>query len=123
MTGQTLDDAYVKYTSHKATSKQRGIAFELSYGEWREIWGLRLKDRGKKVGQLAMLRTRDEGGYSVGNVRIGTVKENRQEAGVVLRVKSAQIPKARADYAYTPPKADAWMWRKDVFKEYSEDDE
>ena len=115
--------SYRKYQSHRSNAKRRGIEFDLTYDEWLEIWGQKLEDRGRLSGQYGMLRTRDEGGYTVGNVRIGTPKENQQEAAVAKKVKSAQTRKPFADFCPRPPTETAWMWRKNVFAEYSEDEE
>ncbi len=112
-----------KYKSHQYNAKQRGIAFDLTYEQWLEIWGEKLEKRGVKAGQLGMLRTRDEGGYSLGNVRIGTPRENMQEAAVARKVKRSQIPKEK-DSKYIEPVRTSWIeGRNKVFLEYSEDDE
>lgn len=112
-----------KYKKQKYNAKQRGIAFDLTYEQWLEIWGEKLEKMGVKAGQLGMLRTRDEGGYSLGNVRIGTPRENMQEAAVARKVKRSQIPKEK-DSKYTEPVRTSWIeGRNKVFLEYSEDDE
>jgi len=113
-----------KYNQHKGTAKARGIEFDLSFDDWKQIWEGNFHKRGTGSGQLGMLRTRDEGGYTKGNVRLGTPKENQQERAVVLAVKKAQTPKPTAGgYYVTPPSRGSWLWRKDVFAEYSEDEE
>lgn len=117
------DSSYKKYLAHKSSAKQRGIEFDLTYDDWLTIWGQKLTDRGRLAGQYGMLRTRDEGGYSVGKVRIGTPKENAQEASVARRVARAQARNPSHDYRMSPPANTSWIGRHNVFKEYSEDDE
>lgn len=78
-------EARDKYLRHKNCAKQRGIEFDLTFDEWLEIWGDRLDQRGKRGGQYQMCRTRDEGAYRPGNVRIATVAENQEEAGDTKR--------------------------------------
>ena len=112
-----------QYESHKSSAKSRGIEFALSFEEWKEIWGDKIHQRGTGAGQLGMLRLRDEGGYTKDNVRIGTPKENRQEAAVAYRVKKAQAPVKGSDFRVTAPARGAWLWRSDVFREYVEEEE
>ncbi len=69
-----------KYQQHKHGAKARGIEFDLTFDEWRSIWGQHLANRGVHRGQMNMCRTRDEGGYTPGNVRIDTVESNHAEA-------------------------------------------
>ncbi len=78
-------EARDKYNRHKNSAKQRGIEFDLSFDEWLEIWGDRLSQRGKAAHQFQMCRTRDEGAYRSGNVRIATAAENHSEAGDTRR--------------------------------------
>lgn len=118
-----MDSVKTLYDAHKNSAKARGIEFSLSFDEWKEVWGDKLHLRGRGAGQLGMLRTRDEGGYTKGNVRLGTPKENQQESAVVYRVKKSQAPVTNSDYRVTPPSRGAWLWRNDVFKEYVEEEE
>jgi len=118
-------DTYRKYYMHKKGAERRGIEFDLTYEEWLEIWGSRLADRGRGSSQFGMLRTRDEGGYSVGNVRLGTPKENQQERAVVARVAKAQSSWASSQQKNAAhPVSTSWvMSRSRVFDEYVEEDE
>ena len=112
-----------KYNTHKANAKRREIPFELTYEQWLEIWGDKISLMGRKKGQLGMLRTRDEGGYSLGNVRIGTHKENTQEAAVAKKVQRSQIPKEK-ETKHIEPVRTSWIEsRNKVFLEYFEEDE
>ena len=104
-----MDITRQKYRQHKSSAKARGIEFSLSFEEWKSIWGQHIAQRGRGADQLGMLRTRDQGGYEVGNVRLGTPKENRQES---LDVRVGPIGNCR------------WLSkRKYVFDEYVEDEE
>ena len=112
-----------KFNAHKASAKQRGIAFTLTYEQWLEVWGDRLQNMGRGSDQYGMLRTRDEGGYEMGNVRIGSPKENQQERAVVGLVKRSQLPKEQ-EFILAPPVRTSWMYdRNRVFLEYSEENE
>lgn len=118
-----MDDLKVKYETQKRNAKHRGIEFDLSFQEWKDIWDGKFHLRGKKAGQLGMLRNRDEGGYTVGNVRLGTPKENQQEAAVASLVKRAGIPKKTTEYINLPTSGSWLLRRYDVFKPYVEEDE
>ena len=121
--GASMDSLKSQYESHKSSAKARGIEFALSFEEWEEIWGGKIHQRGTGADQLGMLRFRDEGGYTKGNVYLGTPKENRQEAAVAYRVKKSQAPVKSSDFAVTAPARGVWLWRADVFKEYVEEEE
>lgn len=111
-----------KFNEHKASAKKRGIAFALTYEQWLEVWGDKLPNRGRGSNQYGMLRTRDEGGYELGNVRIGTPKENHQEKAVVAFVKRA--PRKPVDVLCPYPVRTSWIeGRNKVFLEYSEENE
>jgi hypothetical protein len=113
-----------KYAQQRANAAKRGIEFDLTFDEWREIWGGNFHRRGTGAAQLGMLRTRDEGGYSVGNVRLGTPKENQQERSVCLSVSRAQNWKKDEFSAKIAPLADtSWIRKRYVFDEYVENDE
>ncbi len=112
-----------KYSVHKAHAKERGVEFTLTYAEWLEVWGEKINQRGRGPDQFGMLRHRDEGGYTPGNVYIGTPKQNRQEKVVGDMVKSAQGHKTPSAYRPKPPNEGAWLLRRDVFKESCENDE
>ena len=113
-----------KYNLHKANAKQRGLEFTLTYEQWLEIWGDELAEMGRCSGQKVMARTRDEVGYTLGNVRIATVAETSQDRAVAYRVSRSQIPTKPLDYRKSLPKAECFLTnRHDVFAEYVEDDE
>jgi hypothetical protein len=71
------------YVAHRNAARQRGIGFDLTFDEWRSIWGDKFSQRGRSVGQYQMCRTGDTGPYAVGNVRIDTMQANRRERTVI----------------------------------------
>ena len=80
MRGTALkDETKAKYNAHKHGAKARGIEFTLSYEQWLAIWGDKISLRGRGASEMGMLRTRDEGGYTSDNVRLGTPQENSQD--------------------------------------------
>ena len=114
----------IKYSQQKANAANRGIEFDLSFDEWREIWDGKFHLRGKCSGQLMMLRNRDEGGYSISNVRLGTPKENQQERVVCQMVDKAQNWKKNEKSKPIPSLHDSsWIRKRYVFDEYFEEDE
>lgn len=113
-----------KYRMHKSSALQRGVEFDLTFDEWMEIWGDRLKDIGTGSKKLGMLRTRDEGGYSVGNVRLGTPKENVNDRSVAYHSSKTHTHRTDSDYRVSLPKEVCFLSnRHNVFKEYVEDEE
>lgn len=74
-----LPDPKAKYNTHKATAKQRGIEFKLSFPEWWSLWKPYYAMRGTKKGCYCMCRKLDSGHYEVGNVRIDLVQSNGHE--------------------------------------------
>lgn len=115
-----------KYAQHKRGAAERGIPFTLTYAEWLQVWGDKIEQRGVHADQLGMLRTRDEGGYELGNVRLGTPKENRQEWAVGHKVRKAVNGAAyfRTGKAQEFDNAASWLGgRNHAFDEYVEDEE
>lgn len=119
-----MDEQRLKYEEHRRNAKKRGIEFEITFEEWKDIWSGKYHMRGPKSGQLGMLRTRDEGAYKAGNVRLGTPKENHQERAVCDLVSRAQNWRREAVVTKQPALADtAWIRKRYVFDEYLEEDE
>ena len=75
----SIDIRRLRYNQHKASAKSRGIEFDLTFDEWWAIWAEHFNQRGRRSHEMNMCRTRDEGGYSVGNVRIDTSASNQAE--------------------------------------------
>ncbi len=81
------------YTQHKGNAKEREVEFILTFEEWMKIWldSGRWSKRGCKNNQYCMSRFGDKGAYTIGNVRIATVEENREEnkkVGLALAERS-----------------------------------
>lgn len=85
-----------QYAQHKANAKKRGIEFKLTFEQWRDIWGDKLVQRGRRVGQLVMCRINDEGAYEVGNVFLGTPARNGASRRMAYENKAGKESK----YAY-----------------------
>lgn len=66
-----------KYNLHRNTAKERGIAFNLTFAEWWNLWKDHWNERGKS---MCMCRTGDTGAYEIGNVRIDTYSNNKLES-------------------------------------------
>ncbi len=111
------------YATHKSSAAARGVPFELSFEQWWAIWEENYGRRGVASDQLGMCRTRDEGGYSIGNVRLDTPKGNAAD-----RVLANKVRKAPAAFRFgegrhlTAKEGLAWCTR-DVFAPYTEEEE
>jgi len=70
------------WIQHKASAKQRGIGFHLSYGDWMRIWRAsgHLHQRGVTSSAYVMGRLGDVGPYASSNVAIITQHENLLQA-------------------------------------------
>jgi hypothetical protein len=82
-----------KYTTKRRDAELRGIPFNLSYEEFKDLLkdaGITYKDIGSFKGQYCLCRKGDLGGYVVGNCSYKLTEENREEAlrSVVLNGKS-----------------------------------
>lgn len=122
--GERMNDWQRQYAQQKRNAGQRGIPFDMTYAQWLEVWGDKIARRGRGRDDLVMCRTRDEGGYSVGNVRIDSPKGNMQEAAVCRKVeKSASAYVGSSLKGGGPGCAPDWMRRGNVFDEYTEDEE
>lgn len=67
-----------KYKMQERNAQARGIPFLLSYEQWLAIWidSGKLNQRGRGAEKFCMCRNGDDGPYQVGNVFIGTGREN-----------------------------------------------
>lgn len=66
------------YLDQRHTSKQRGVAFELTFEEFEEFWSEGFPARGRGRDDLCMARFGDEGPYQIGNIYVTTNSENKQ---------------------------------------------
>ena len=69
---------YGKYSDHKNRAIHGGLAFTLTFEEWWSLWKHHWEERG--LGGKVMCRFKDQGGYTLGNVRIDTQANNNQES-------------------------------------------
>jgi hypothetical protein len=67
-----------KYKMQEQNALARGIPFLLSFEQWLSIWteSGKLDQRGRGADKFCMCRNGDVGPYEVGNVFIGTGREN-----------------------------------------------
>lgn len=90
----------VAFYTHRASARQRGIPFRLTFGQWLGIWKRsgRLSRRGCRTGQYVMARFGDQGAYEVGNVRIVTAYQNNVERNILYDYNRAvtTLPRPRA---------------------------
>ena len=77
------------YSVQKAGAKWRGIAWELEYWEWLQIWDEsgHSHERGMRKGEWVMSRPGDHGPYSAANVRIVRCETNIREARSIERTR------------------------------------
>lgn len=112
------------FKAQKASAAGRGIAFSLTFEDWWALWAPHWHRRGTGRDDMQMCRTRDEGGYELGNVRIATQRENAAEHGVMMRVKRAPMAFRRGVTKEVSVGAAAdWAWRGFVFHEYRDENE
>lgn len=76
-----------KYMIQRCNASKRGIAWNISYEEWLEVWRASGKwaSRGIGPGTYCMSRLGDEGPYSVENVSIIPNLDNSFAGGVKAR--------------------------------------
>ena len=73
------------YRMQRVNAARRGIAFELTFDEWLGVWqasGHLAERGGRKRGQYVMARPKDQGAYTLGNVQIVRMEDNRAEQTV-----------------------------------------
>ena len=72
----------IAFWTQRGRAKNRGIAFNLSFDEWLNVWlsSGRLTERGRGKDHYCMSRINDEGAYEIDNVFIQTFEENVAEA-------------------------------------------
>lgn len=86
------------YKDHMYSAKQRGVTFNLTFGQWINIWEAsgQLDNRGRRVGQYVMGRYNDKGAYEVGNVKIILASVNNSEGNLGRVITPAQKAKFSA---------------------------
>jgi len=80
-----VDPFEKRFKMQRLIAKHRGIAWELPYWEWLQIWqdSGHLHERGTHGGQWVMGRNGDQGPYSASNVKIIRVEQNNHGAAMV----------------------------------------
>lgn len=84
------------FCDQRLTAASRGIPFLLTFEQWLDIWqeSGHLGQRGRGPGRYCMARFGDRGAYEIGNVRIATNRENREEQA--LNISDETREKMRA---------------------------
>jgi hypothetical protein len=91
-----LTEQKKKYSAQKNNAKYRGIEFKLTFDEWWDLWQPFYARRGTKVDSLMMCRTLDSGAYEVGNVTIGTGRDNARTRRIVNNI--AKVKEMQKEY-------------------------
>lgn len=118
-----FQDPLKAFCAHRHGAAQRGIAFKFTPQEWWELWAPHWHRRGTSAGQLCMCRTRDEGAYESGNVRIDTTSSNHEERGQMYRERQLAAGRLPANQRrYNRGTAD-WLARSRTLRPYEEEDE
>jgi hypothetical protein len=79
------------FKEQRINARNRGIAFDLTFAQWWAIWTASGKwsSRGKAYDRYVMTRPGDQGGYTVGNVIIKTLRENFTEHHARRRARAS----------------------------------
>jgi len=72
------------YKAQKSNARTRGIPFMLTFEQWMAIWieSGKLDQRGRGAQKFCMCRNNDVGPYEIGNVFIGTGRENVRDGNL-----------------------------------------
>lgn len=121
---EDLSSPRVRYAQHKASAKQRGLTFTLTFEQWWSLWEPHWHRRGRGAQEMCMCRKADKGGYELGNVRIATNKENVQERALELRVARGQRGRRfqSREHRSDVGQAAGWIQKYSAFDDYSEED-
>ena len=87
------------YRMQKSNAKTRKIPFLLTFEEWLTIWNNsgKLAQRGRGADKFCMCRVKDFGAYEIGNVFIGTGRENVRDGNLgKLDSKETKLKKSKA---------------------------
>lgn len=73
-----------QFQIHRASAKDRGIEFKLSFEQWEMWWkeSGHYHERGRGVGKYVMARKGDQGAYELGNIECKLGGDNIREAHV-----------------------------------------
>ena len=80
---------YRQFCVQRASAKERGIEFKLSYVEWETWWrdSGHYDERGKGTGKYVMARKGDIGAYELGNIECKLASENVREGNQARKAK------------------------------------
>lgn len=96
------------FEQQRQSSRNRGIAWELTFADWYAVWQasgkLHLRGRGK--GKYCMSRIKDDGGYVLGNVHVQLSTINSQEAVEKWKGRTKQF---RGVFCLYPGRERAWL--------------
>lgn len=78
MTSRSLQENKIRnaFTQQRSNAHKRGIEWQLTFEQWRALWGDKLKQRGRQSHQLCMARFNDSGAYAEDNVHIISSAKN-----------------------------------------------
>lgn len=113
-----------RYNQHRLRAKNSGIEFALTFEQWWELWEPHWSKRGRGAQDMCMCRRHDKGGYTLGNVRIATTRENRHEAAMERKVSRSQKRYYRSREVRITAIGDqvGWAANRKAFDEYTEED-
>jgi len=83
------------YKAAQRNARIRGVVWDLTLEDWYSLWSLKWHLRGTSKGSLQMCRTKDKGPYSLENVRIDTVENNRAEHNENVRLSIKEEARAK----------------------------
>lgn len=95
------------FQQQKRNADLRGIAWQLTLGQWWAVWQASGKFhlRGKGIGHYCMSRICDDGAYAIGNVHVQLCTENSREAVKKWAGKTKTI---RGVFCLYPGRENAW---------------
>lgn len=102
---------------HQAyNARDRGIAFEITFDEWWNIWEKWFHMRGRGKNALCMARKNDSGPYAVGNVYLTTNLGNALDVKPERR-KRPDTTLSDDERIARQQKRDRWMKKAPKFSE------
>lgn len=97
-----LPDPYRACAAQANNARVRGIAWEMTFAQWWDIWEPYYHLRGKGTNGLCMARERDDGPYAVGNVylttNLGNLRDYHQRCSRAIEVR--QDAKEKKEIAF-----------------------
>ena len=105
-----MDTRKAKYRAQKYNALRRKIGWIISYEDWCRVWDNSEKwdQRGRHAGGFVMARNNDQGPYSVDNVSIKSLSENRKDDWQQRKAKRDPFRTEPRDHL--PPNEAAWYY-------------